>query len=117
MRRRRLGFYQRHGGQIVIPASIYRTPIFGTAESLPMELIWLPFDPQGPPLTAAELRAGVASLYTDSLRCPPDDPRLRAILRALPQPPVRQRATGFIRRVLRRLRREIRHLHHARETE
>jgi GNAT superfamily N-acetyltransferase len=105
LRQRRLDFYQRRGGRIVVPAAIYHTPIFGSDRSMPMELVWLPFDPAGPDLVAAELRAAVASLYTDSLRCPADDPRLRSILRALPQPPPGQRLAALARRALRRVRR------------
>jgi hypothetical protein len=99
----------------VVPAAVYRTPIFGTHDSLPMELVWLPFEDGDALLSAAELRAAIASLYTDSLRCPPDDLRLQTILRALPRPPVWQRTTALIRRAVRRLGREFRRSGHIRE--
>jgi len=83
MRRRRIGFYQRHGASLVGCAPAYRAPDLTGGGSTPMRLMWLPISPLAPQPSGELLRGCIAAMYTGSYARPPDDPLLRSVLAEL----------------------------------
>lgn len=82
LRRRRIGFYERHGAAVVECAPSYQAPNLAEDGTLPFLLMWIGLEEPGPP-RGERLRGCVRSMLVDGYGLAEDDPVVAAALAGL----------------------------------
>jgi ribosomal protein S18 acetylase RimI-like enzyme len=82
LRKRRIGFYLRHGASVVECAPRYRTPnLERRGETVPFTLLWVPLSTEAPQkLAGTHLRRCVEAILTESYELSRDDPLVREVV-------------------------------------
>ena len=85
LRERRIGFYVRHGAELVECAPRYRTPdLEHEGRTVAYTLLWMPLDDVAPrPLRGEALRDCVRAMLTQSYELDPEDPLVQEAVRDL----------------------------------
>ena len=83
LRKRRIGFYNRNGFEVVKGAMSYYMPNLEDGGQLPLLLMWKPFDDSSTELYGKLLREVITSIYIDSYERSKDDELLNKILHSL----------------------------------
>jgi GNAT superfamily N-acetyltransferase len=83
LRRRRVAFYARNGGEVIECAPRYRVPSLTGGEPLKMKIMWLSLREGAAPPRGQPLRECIISSYVLDYGLPADDPLLIAVLKDL----------------------------------
>ncbi len=80
LRKRRIGFYQRHGARVVESVPHYRVPCANGMDTMPMKLMWLPLDGTTDTPGNAKLRECIVGIYVKSYGLREDSPLIEQML-------------------------------------